>query len=256
MRPIRRILKNIKRQALLKSGLLASTADPGAPRIGTVDFGDLRRAVPISAHYGFDRGLSVDRYYIEKFLAGHTSDIRGSVLEMADANYTRRFGGARVDSSDVLHLTPDNSKATLVGDLSRADFIPGERFDCVILTQTLPFIPDVPAALRHLHRIMRPGGTLLATFPGISQMSAGDAARWGDYWRFTRFSAKLLFEASFPGADTQIESHGNVLAAVAVLHGLSVEDLPEKELLDAPDPNYEVIITVRATRANFPRESS
>ena len=39
------------------------------PPVGWVRFGDLRRLKPISADYGNRRGLEIDRYYIEKFLA-------------------------------------------------------------------------------------------------------------------------------------------------------------------------------------------
>ena len=40
---------------------------------------------------------------------------------------------------------------------------------------------------------------------------------------------------------------GNVLVAVAFLHGLAVEDL-HKEELDYRDSDYEVLITVRAVK--------
>jgi hypothetical protein len=39
-----------------------------------------------------------------------------------------------------------------------------------------------------------------------------------------------------------------VLAAIAFLHGLAVEDLTPAEL-DPHDPNYEVVIWVRAVKA-------
>ena len=37
--------------------------------MGLINFGDLRRLAPVSKEFGFERGLPVDRYYIEKFLA-------------------------------------------------------------------------------------------------------------------------------------------------------------------------------------------
>ncbi len=43
--------------------------------------------------FGYDRGLPIDRYYIERFLANNASDIRGHVMEIADNIYMRRFGG-------------------------------------------------------------------------------------------------------------------------------------------------------------------
>src|SRR5207302_1422674 len=113
----------------------------------------------------------IDRYYIENFLARHDSDIHGRVLEIGDDAYTRRFGGSRVTKSDVLHVAEGNPKATLVADLAQADWVPSEIFDCIIFTQTLQFIYDVKTVVRTLFRILKPGGVLLATVPGISQLS-------------------------------------------------------------------------------------
>lgn len=222
------------------------------PPVGFVRFGSLRRLQPISRAFGFDRGLCIDRYYIENFLGEYTEDIRGHVLEIGDDTYTRRFGGDRVARSDVLHVQEGNPKATIVADLTCADSIPSDTFDCIVFTQTLQCIYDVRAAIRHLHRILKPGGVLLATFPGISQISRYDMDRWGDYWRFTTLSARRLFEEVFPPGSVTVRAYGNVLAAVAFLHGLSAEELRREEL-DYHDPDYELIITVRAVK---PREAT
>ena len=48
----------------------------------------LSGVTPLSDNYGFDRGLPVDRYYIEAFLNQHKRDIRGRVVEFKDAGYT------------------------------------------------------------------------------------------------------------------------------------------------------------------------
>jgi glycosyltransferase involved in cell wall biosynthesis/SAM-dependent methyltransferase len=213
-----------------------------------VRLGGLRRLTPVSRKFGWDRGgLPVDRYYIERFLEQHAGDIRGRVLEAKDDAYTRRFGGAGVTRADVLHPTRDNPRATIVADLTQAEAIPDDTFDCVLLTQVLPFIPDVPAAVKTLHRILRPGGVALVTVPGISQIVRYDMDRWGDYWRFTTRSVLRLFEAAFPSGDIAVEAHGNVLVATAFLHGLSTRDLRQHEL-EYRDPDYEVLITVRAVK--------
>ena len=67
-----------------------------SPPVGRVKLADLRRTTPISRKFGFDRGLPIDRYYIERFLERHASDIHGRVLEIAFNMYTLRFGGERV----------------------------------------------------------------------------------------------------------------------------------------------------------------
>lgn len=217
------------------------------PPAGHVDFGSLRRTTPISRRWGKDRGgLPIDRYYIEAFLAAHAADIRGRVLEAGDDTYTRRFGGDAVAHCDILHAVPGNPRATIVADLARGgDHLPDAAFDCVILTQVLHVIGDPGAAVRTVHRALRPGGVVLATLAGISQVSRWDVERWGDYWRFTTLAARRLFASVFPPDLVSVASYGNVLAAIAFLHGLAVQELRPEEL-DHHDPDYQLLITVRA----------
>ena len=93
-------------------------------------FGSLRRLTPVSRHFGYDRGLPVDRYYIERFLEENAPAVAGHVLEIGDSAYTRRFGGRRVTDSDVLNIDPGQPETTIVGDLAIADHIPSDSFDC------------------------------------------------------------------------------------------------------------------------------
>ena len=217
------------------------------PPVGMVRFGSLRRVTPVSRIAGWDRGRPLDRYYIEAFLARHTRDVRGHVLEIGDDRYTRQFGGEPVTRSDVLHACEGNPAATIIADLSYADHIPSDTFDCIILTQTLQCVYDTRAAIRTLQRILRPGGILLATFPGIAAISRPDDDQWGDYWRFTGKGARRLFEEVFPATGLSVDAAGNVLAAAAFLYGLAVEELSNDEL-EHVDPNYELVITVRAQK--------
>ena len=79
---------SIARPDFTNQGVQASTLNGGR-------FGMLRRVTPISTKWGFDRGLPIDRHYIENFLAVNADDIRGGVLEIGDNSYTRRFGNGR-----------------------------------------------------------------------------------------------------------------------------------------------------------------
>lgn len=211
-----------------------------------MQFGNLRRVTPLSQHFGYERGLPIDRYYIENFLAVQANDIRGRVLEIGDNSYTRKFGGDRVTKSDVLHVVEGNPDATIVGDLSNADHIPSNTFDCLVLTQTLHLIYNVQDALKTIYRILKPGGVALITFPGISQVAVDE---WKDYWYwgFTILSAQRLFEEVFPKHNVQVEHYGNVLAATALLQGIATEEL-QKEELDYQDRSYQVLLTVRAAK--------
>lgn len=217
------------------------------PPTGRVRFGDFRRTAPISRSYGYDRGRPIDRYYIEAFLERNSVHITGSVLEIGEDTYTRTFGQG-VDKSDVLHVNEGVEGSTYVDDLTDGATLPSNAFDCVILTQTLHLIYDMKAALETIYRILKPGGVLLCTVPGITQISDEN---WNDswYWSLTTNSANRLFKDVFPPALVEVDGRGNVLAATSFLHGLADSELTREEL-DLVDPEYPVTVTVKATAAH------
>ena len=145
----------------------------------------------------------------------------------------------------MLHVAEQNPHVTIIGDLSKGDNIPSETFDCIIFTQTLHIIFDFAAAIRTLRRILKNDGVLLATFPGITRISRYDMDRWGHYWSFTTRAAQTIFEKEFSEDSLAIETNGNVLAAIAFLQGISADELSADEL-ETKDPNFELIISVRA----------
>ncbi|EYD75956.1 putative methyltransferase [Rubellimicrobium mesophilum DSM 19309] len=212
-----------------------------------VDWGQLRRTTPVSPWFGFDRGLPVDRRYIEGFLTTSAGDIRGRVLEVGDNAYTLRFGGDRVTASEVLHVDPEAPGVTYVADLADGAGLPDNAFDCIVLTQTLHLIYDMPAAIRTIRRILAPGGVLLLTVPGVSSVDQGE---WGGtwFWSLTAASLGRLLSDAFQVENVSVETHGNVLVATAFLHGLAASELTDEEFAVA-DPNYPVIVTARARKA-------
>ena len=228
----------------------ATVASDGQPRgsqvaVGEINFGSLRRLTPISSAWGYDRGLPIDRYYIERFLHGHSSDIRGHVLEIGDNTYTRRFGGDHVTRSDVLNLY-DGPGTTIQADLASAPHIRSDTFDCIIFTQTLQLIYDIHSAVATLHRILRPGGVLLATFPGITNTEDG---QWGRHWcwSLTASAGQRLFGDAFSPEAVHVDGFGNVLTAISFLHGVAAEELTPEEL-DFRQPAFDVTIAVRASK--------
>jgi SAM-dependent methyltransferase len=208
-------------------------------------FGGLRYPTPINPAFGRGHGTPVDRYYIERFLDANKDVIGGRVLEVGDATYTERFGHD-VIHSDVLHAT-GAPEATIIADLACATQIADSQFDCIILTQTLHYIFDMKAAISEVHRILRPGGCVLCTVPGISQISRWDMDRWGDRWRLTTLSARELFETSFAPESISVASHGNVLTSVCLLEGIVAEKLKAREL-DHHDEEYQLVVTIAATK--------
>jgi SAM-dependent methyltransferase len=217
-----------------------------APDVRAVRFGDFARTAPISDTFGFDRGKPIDRYYIENFLGKSGNDIRGRVLEIGDNDYTLRFGGSKVDKSDVLHVDANSPRATIVGDLSKSGILPSEAFDCIVLTQTLHLIFDMRHALAELARSLKPGGTLLITVPGITRVDRGE---WGYtwYWSLTDLALAQLLAEFFEDKDILVETFGNVFAAVCFLQGLAVSEVPTSKL-DVLDRSFPVVVTAKIVK--------
>ncbi len=211
-----------------------------------VDWGDLRRTDPISRDWGYDRGVPIDRRYIEDFLAAHSSDISGLVLEVQEDDFTRRFGGARVTGADVIDLDESNDRATIVTDLRAATGVQDAQFDCIILTQTLHVIDDVSAVIRECHRMLRPGGVLLATLPSASRVCL-EYGEEGDLWRMTPAGGGRLFESAFGPGNVEVRAYGNVLTNVAFLHGFACDELTDGEF-ETTDSYHPVLVGVRARK--------
>jgi SAM-dependent methyltransferase len=197
---------------------------------------------PVSREFGFDRGLPVDRAYIEQFLAREAGAIRGRVLEIEHDLYTRKFGGNRVDQCEILYRNAGLGRATIVADLTNAPQIASDTFDCIILIHTLQYIFDAPAALRTCQRILKPGGTLLIAVPFIGQYSPGDRELWGEFWRFSRMALSRLLADAFGADRIRVDAYGNALTATCFLHGLAAEELSPDEL-NHYDPDYDLIVT-------------
>jgi glycosyltransferase involved in cell wall biosynthesis/SAM-dependent methyltransferase len=226
-------------------GPLSRITERIAVPVGRWRMGDFARLQPASDDFGSDRGEPIDRYYVERFLNQRKSDIVGRVLEIGDDAYSRKFGGERITKQDILNVHA-TSRATIIGDLSEDGVLPEEAFDCVVLTQTLHLIYDLGAAVLRLYKSLRPGGVLLVTVPGISQIDRGEwRDRW--YWSLTAASAQQLFGSVFGAANVKVASHGNVYVAVCFLEGLSQAEV-DVEKLQADDPAYPVIVTVQATK--------
>jgi len=216
------------------------------PGVGQVMASDFERLTPFDNDFGYGRGGPIDRYYIESFLREEAAHIRGRVLEIGDNSYTKQFGGEQVSQSDILHVNENNPQATFVGDLSAAPHIPDNTFDCLILTQTLQFIYEFRNALHTCFRILKPGGTLLLTVPGITPLDKGE---WRDswYWSFTDKALQRLFAETFPVGNIAISSFGNVRVATAYLYGMGLPEIDQASL-DYYDPQFQVINAVKAVK--------
>ena len=209
-----------------------------------MDTGRAASLTPLCANFGYGRGTPIDRYYIERFLAGHAPDIQGHVLEIKDDVYSCRFGAGRVTQIDVLDVDRTNERATMFGDLTAEETLPEATFDCIILTQTIQFLFDLPAAVAHLRKALVPNGVLLITAPGISPLERGKSGKdW--CWSLTETSLRKLLTKDFGERNVEVAAYGNLFAATAFLHGAALEDVSRSKL-DPIDPAYPIVVTARA----------
>lgn len=198
--------------------------------------------MPLDDTYGMNRGKPIDRYYIEYFLESQKEWIRGTVMEIADRRYTERFGEGKVTDSIILHVDKEAPEINQIkGNLATGDGLEEESLDCLICTQTLPFIYDVQAAADHIVKILKRGGTALVTVAGISQIIQYERIHYGHFWSFTEQSLRKLFAENEDVASIEIMTYGNVKTSAAFLYGISSEELEPAEL-DFCDANYQLII--------------
>lgn len=201
----------------------------------------------VSTEFGYDRGKPLDRHYVEDFLARHAQLIHGHVLEIGDTAYTTQFGGDRVVSAEAFHRFAGQPGVTYVGDISGVHNLPDDTFDCMVLTQTLHLIFDMPAAIATIWKALKPGGSVLVTVPWITSIDKGEwNATW--YWAISPAGLRKLLETRFAASDIAVNAYGNVLAASAFLYGFAEHEVRPQDL-DVDDPLCPVIVAASARKA-------
>jgi SAM-dependent methyltransferase len=99
-----------------------------------------------------------------------------------------------VDASEemISRCTPaPNTEFRQIPDICETG-LPDASFDGVLCSSMLEYVPDPPAALRELRRVLRPNGLLLVSVP-----NAHPIARWpllAIYWLTKHFGRRRWFE--------------------------------------------------------------
>lgn len=198
---------------------------------------------PISRVFGRDRGLSIDRWWIDRYFERHASERSGQGLEVGGTEYLRAWFPKM--QARHLEFAHDGTPDCVVCDLTVGNPAHAASFDLLIATQVFNFIYEPRVAIGHAAALLKPGGVLLGSVGGISQISRYDADRWGHYQSFTPQCIERMLREHF--ADVSVESFGNVDTACAFLHGLAAEEV-DRELLTQHDRDYPVFVCFRAVR--------
>ena len=141
--------------------------------------------------------------------------IDGRVLDVGcgDRPYAELFPDA------VGFDVPGNPHADLHGAI---DAIPVEdaSFDVVLCLQVLEHVPDPAAAIRELHRVVRPGGRVLLTTHGVYPFHPNP----DDLWRWTHQGLERLFLTSSEWTSVTVSPGAGTAATTGMLvaHGLDL----------------------------------
>jgi glycosyltransferase involved in cell wall biosynthesis len=211
----------------------------------------LRRLQPLG--HGRQHGTPIVRHYWETYLEEYRSDIRGIALEIGSTDTIRRFGGMAVSCAEAIDVSPHSPEVTVVADLSRADHVPSERYDCFINQFTMHLIYDAEAALYHSIRILKPGGVLLINFscmdyyfPSGLDMGTGEPLflyRW-----YTPIQVENLFRSlSLEPEDYTLRIYGNLFTRIAYQMNMPAEELTRREL-EYVDAGHPLLICARVVK--------
>lgn len=106
----------------------------------------------------------------------------GDIQKMVDDVAVKR--GVTVISTDI-----DPARAPdVVDDITRSSF-PDETFDAVIIMEVLEHVPEPHRATLEIHRLLKPGGRLIASTPFLFPIHD----RPHDYFRYTKYGLSYLF---------------------------------------------------------------
>ena len=161
--------------------------------------------------------LDLDQY-INNFLLSHKDIVNGRCLEIGAAEYCEMLGVPETHTY-VLGANVCEGGRNIPGDLSDMSTLPDIRFDTFICTQTLNFIFDFEAAIGNAFKLINPGGHFIGTVSGVSQVSLYDAARWGDFYRFSPDAISRHLRKHF--SVVEVVTYGNHYALMNYLTGHS-----------------------------------
>ncbi len=145
----------------------------------------------------YDR-IDVENSSVERFIASvsRATPAGARVLDTGAGwgRFRPLFQHCRYFAQDLCTVEEWNyAHVSVLSDLQQLPF-PDNTFDLLISTQVLEHVNNPELAIREMHRVLKPGGSLCATLPqGWKEHQAPH-----DYFRFTRYGlGYLLQQAGF-----------------------------------------------------------
>jgi SAM-dependent methyltransferase len=151
--------------------------------------------------------VSDARYYINTWLEQELPQLSGQVVNVGSGGSPvpkQLLNPARVTkytTYDVKYYGDTKNQADVLGSVTKMPTDWTGVWDVALCIEVLECVDDPFTAARELHRMLKPGGTLICTTPYNYRFfgeGTGLPAKQNpvkDYWRFTRDGLELLFRA-------------------------------------------------------------
>jgi len=211
-----------------------------SPVKGSLDWGDLKKTVPICQAFGLTRGTPVDRYYLSKFLADVKSQITGNILEIGGTPKDKDFYSINLGNSYRILNMEAGAGVDIIGDVHDISLVEPNSLDSVIIFNVLEHCYAPWIAVENIYKWLKPGGKCFAMVPSSIRLHATPSDYWrplpdGFAWIFRNYSQQKLYV------------YGNPITVIASYHGIAVEELTVEEL-DAVHPDYPVATCMLAQK--------
>ncbi|PLZ85039.1 methyltransferase, partial [Fischerella thermalis CCMEE 5196] len=108
-----------------------------SPATGSLDWGDLKKTVPICQAFGLTRGTPVDRYYLRKFIDDIHPQVVGNILEVGGTPKDKDFYQMNPGSSYRILNLESGPGVDIVGDVHDVSVIEPNSLDSVIIFNVL-----------------------------------------------------------------------------------------------------------------------
>jgi len=114
------------------------------------------------------------------------------------------------------HRGLDAVRGPYVDDIGAAEALPYDdaSFDVLLCTQALEHLDEPWTAVGEFHRVLRPGGLVLASTHGVFLYHPDPPGSDRDYWRWTHSGLRRLFNDQATWNDIDILPNGEALACV------------------------------------------
>lgn len=113
-----------------------------------------------------------------------------------------------------------------------------ESFDAVVCVFGIFFLPDMPAAARHLWRLVRPGGQLAVTTWGPRVLEPGNTA----FWDAVRIEQPSLYKSFSPWDRINEPASLSAMLLEGAVHASDVIAEEGRQPLDSPEDFWTIAL--------------